>query len=270
VDAIVRRGVRVASYNRAPDPRLIARLKDGGVVCMPTVGAVAHAVKAVKLGADMLVVQGAEGGGHTGTVPTSLLVGQVVAAVDVPVIAAGGFRDGHGLVAALAYGAAGIAMGTRFLLTADSPVPEVTKHRYLAAGVEDVLVTRNVDGMPQRVLRNALVDRLERDGELRLALRAVRSGLAYRKLSGRSIRELLASAATLRRGAKLTRGQVLMAANAPVLVREAMVAGHPDAGVLPTGTVAGFIDDLPTCDELIASIVKTADERLAGLTATRS
>ncbi|HEY4278696.1 MAG TPA: nitronate monooxygenase, partial [Conexibacter sp.] len=100
VETLVRRGVRVAAYNRAPSAALVAKLKDGGVLCMPTVGAVAHATKAVALGADLLVVQGAEGGGHTGTVPTTLLLPQVIASVDVPVVAAGGFRDGDGLVAA--------------------------------------------------------------------------------------------------------------------------------------------------------------------------
>ena len=100
-DAIIRQGVRAAGYNRAPDAQLIARLKEGGVVCIPTCGAVKHAIKAEKLGADIIVVQGAEGGGHTGPVPTSLLVPGAVDAVDVPVVAAGGYFDGRGLVSAL-------------------------------------------------------------------------------------------------------------------------------------------------------------------------
>ena len=79
------------------------------------------------------MVQGGEGGGHTGEVATTVLLPQVVDAVDIPVVAAGGFHDGRGLVAALAYGAAGIAMGTRFLLTSDSTVPAAVKARYLAA-----------------------------------------------------------------------------------------------------------------------------------------
>ena len=86
-------------------------------------------------------MQGGEGGGHTGSVATTVLLPQVVDAVDIPVIAAGGFFDGRGLVAALAYGAAGIAMGTRFLLTSDSTVPDAVKARYLAATVKDVTVT---------------------------------------------------------------------------------------------------------------------------------
>ena len=87
---------------------------------MPTIGAKRHAEKVAEWGVDAVIAQGGEGGGHTGTVPTSLLLPQVLDAVDIPVIAAGGFFDGRGLVAALAYGAAGIAMGTRFLLTAES------------------------------------------------------------------------------------------------------------------------------------------------------
>jgi len=82
-----------------------------------------------------VIAQGAEGGGHTGTVPTSLLIPQVVDAVDIPVIAAGGFFDGRGLAAALAWGAAGIAMGTRFLLTRESHVPDAVKAVYLGHAV---------------------------------------------------------------------------------------------------------------------------------------
>lgn len=95
-----------------------------------------------------MIVQGGEGGGHTGEVATTVLLPQVVDAVDIPVVAAGGFHDGRGLVAALAYGAAGIAMGTRFLLTSDSTVPAAVKAKYLAATVRDVTVTTAVDGLP--------------------------------------------------------------------------------------------------------------------------
>ena len=101
VDAIIRAGVRAAGYNRAPDAALIERLKQADVVCVPTCGAPKHAVKAQALGADIIIVQGGEGGGHTGSIPTSLLVSECADAVDVPVVAAGGFRDGRGLVAAL-------------------------------------------------------------------------------------------------------------------------------------------------------------------------
>jgi nitronate monooxygenase len=265
VDAIVHHGVRAAGYNRAPRADLIKRLKDAGVLCVPTCGNARHAEKAERLGADLVIVQGGEGGGHTGTVPTSLLVSSVVDRVDVPVVAAGGFHDGRGLVAALAFGAVGIAMGTRFLLTRESPVPRPTSDRYLAAGVDDVIVTREIDGLPQRVIRNELVDRLEAGGAPARLVRALRSGLAYRRVTGASLRELLRAAASLRRDEKLTRAQTIMAANAPMLARRAMTEGDPVHGYLPSGSVAGVIEDLPSCAELIARIVSEAERTLASL-----
>ena len=96
---------------------------------VPSIGAKRHAEKVLEWGVDAVLVQGGEGGGHTGSVPTTILLPQVVDAVQgrVAVIAAGGFFDGRGLVAALAYGADAIAMGTRFLLSADSAVPQSVK-----------------------------------------------------------------------------------------------------------------------------------------------
>jgi len=265
VDAIVGHGVRAAGYNRSPRADLIKRLKDAGVVCMPTCGNARHAAKAEQLGADVIVVQGGEGGGHTGTVPTSLLVSSVVDRVSLPVVAAGGFHDGRGLVAALAYGAAGIAMGTRFLLTRESPVPQPTRDRYLAAEIDDVIVTRQIDGLPQRVVRNELVEKLEAASAPELLVRALRSGLAYREATGASLRELLRAATALRGNEKLTRSQTIMAANAPMLARKAMNEGDPVHGYLPSGTVAGVIEDLPTCAELIARIMEQAERTLAEL-----
>lgn len=266
-DAIVRTGVRAAGYNRAPDAALIAKLKEAGVVCVPTCGAPKHAVKAQQLGADIIIVQGGEGGGHTGSIPTSLLVSECADAVDVPVVAAGGFRDGRGLVAALAFGARGIAMGTRFLMTRESPVPATTAERYVAAGLGDVIVTREIDGMPQRVIVNELVRRLESGSGIGKLWNAFRSALAYRRSSGASLAELLRSAVALRKNERLTRSQVLMAANAPMLARKAMTDGDPVHGYLPSGTVAGVIDDRPSCAELIERIMEDAERTLKALTA---
>jgi nitronate monooxygenase len=265
VDAIIRHGVKAASYGRAPSAAFIERFKEAGVLCVPTVGAARHAEKAVQLGADVIIAQGGEGGGHTGSIPTSLLVPQVVDTVDVPVVAAGGFRDGRGLVAALAFGAVGIAMGTRFLMTTESPIPEETVRRYIAASVNDITVTSRVDGLPQRVIVNELVHRLERSSGLGLLVRGLRSGLAYRKLTGVSIRELLTAGLALRRNEKLTRSQMVMAASAPMLIKRAMVEGHPAEGVLPSGQVIGLIDDLPSCADLVEGIVKEAERTLAAL-----
>jgi nitronate monooxygenase len=262
---MVRHRVRAASYGRGPRKDFIQRLKQAGVLCIPTVGAARHAEKAVELGADAIVAQGSEGGGHTGAVPTSLLLPQVLDRVDVPVVAAGGFHDGRSLAAALAWGAAGIAMGTRFLLTAESPLPEATAERYFAASVDDIRVTTRVDGLPQRVVMNELVAKLEASSAVALVLRGLWSGLAWRKLTGVSLGELLRAGFALRRNEKLTRAQMVMAANAPVLVRRAMVEGRPAEGVLPSGQVAALIRDRPTCEALVRNIVGEAEKRLAAL-----
>ena len=264
-DAIIRQGVKAAGYNRAPSADLIQKLKDAGVVCVPTCGAVKHAVKAEALGADIIVVQGGEGGGHTGPVPTSLLVPGAVDAVSVPVVAAGGYFDGRGLVSALAYGASGIALGTRFLMSAESPVPDATQARYLNATVDNVRVTSQVDGMPQRVVTNELVQRLESSSVFTRLLFALRNGLAYRKMTGASLTDLLRSALSMQRNERLTRAQTLMAVNAPMLARTAMQDGDPVRGYLPSGTVAGILTDRPPCAELINRMVAEAEETLERL-----
>ncbi|MEU2751454.1 nitronate monooxygenase [Streptomyces collinus] len=265
VGIILDEGVKVASFALAPRPELIARLKDAGVIVIPSVGARRHAEKVAAWGADAVLVQGGEGGGHTGGVATTVLLPQVVDAVDIPVIAAGGFRDGRGLVAALAYGAAGVAMGTRFLLTSDSTVPDAVKARYLAAGVQDVTVTTKVDGLPHRMLRTDLVDALERSGRAALLLRALRHAAAFRRESGTSWTGLVRDGLAMKHGRELTWSQVLLAANTPMLLKAAMVDGRTDLGVMACGQVGGIIDDLPSCAELVERIMAEAHATLGGL-----
>ena len=262
---LISEGVRVASFALAPKPELIEQLKAAGVVVIPSVGARRHAEKVVAWGADAVLVQGGEGGGHTGPVPTSLLLPQVVDAVDVPVIAAGGFFDGRGLVAALAYGAAGIAMGTRFLLTQDSPVAAAVKDVYLAKAVTDTLVTTQVDGVPHRVLRTDFTERLHRAGPVLGLPRAVRNAARFQALSGLRWRDLLREGRAMRRSQDLSWSQVLMAANTPMLLKAAMVDDRPDLGVMSSGQVVGLLDDLPTVAELITRIVDEAEAVLKRL-----
>jgi NAD(P)H-dependent flavin oxidoreductase YrpB (nitropropane dioxygenase family) len=264
-DAIIRRGVKAAGYNRSPDKKLIERLKAAGVLCIPTCGAPRHVEKAVALGADAVIVQGAEGGGHTGTIPTSLLVPACTQLVDAPIIAAGGFKDGRGLVAALAWGAAGIAMGTRFLLTAESPVPVVTTDRYLEAGLGDVVVTTEIDGLPQRVIVNELLRRLEGASPLAKLWLAFRNAVELRAATGASPLALLRTALALRRNERMSRAQIVMAANAPILAKRAMQDGDPVRGYLPSGSVTGLIEDRPTCAALVARIMNEAEETLKRL-----
>ncbi len=264
-DAIIRQGVRAAGYNRAPNAELIQKLKDGGVVCVPTCGAVKHAPKAEKLGADIIIVQGGEGGGHTGSTPTSLLAPAAADAVSVPVVAAGGFRDGRGLVAALAFGAEGVAMGTRFLMTAESPVPDITLERYLEAEMTDIVLSTALDGLPQRMVANELLRRLESAGPVRKLLMAFQNALALRRETGASIPDLLRSGLAMRRNQKLTNAQMIMAANAPILARIGVADGDPVRGYLASGTVAGLIDDRPTCEALIKRIIEEAEQTLSRL-----
>jgi NAD(P)H-dependent flavin oxidoreductase YrpB (nitropropane dioxygenase family) len=265
VGVMIAEGVRVASFALAPSRELMAELKDAGVVVIPSIGARRHAEKVAAWGADAVIVQGGEGGGHTGEVATTVLLPQVVDAVDIPVVAAGGFF-GRGLVAALAYGAAGIAMGTRFLLTSDSTVPDAVKARYLAATVRDVTVTTAVDGLPHRMLRTDLVDALERSGRASALLRAIRRAAGYRKLSGTSWRRMIQDGRALRHGKDLNWSQVLLAANTPMLLKASMVDGRTDLGVMASGQVAGLIDDLPSCAELVERIMKEAEETRERLT----
>ncbi|MFC1442279.1 nitronate monooxygenase [Streptacidiphilus sp. N1-10] len=264
-EIIAKEGVRVASFALAPSRELIARLKDAGVVVIPSIGARRHAEKVATWGADAVLVQGGEGGGHTGAVATTVLLPQVVDAVDIPVIAAGGFRDGRGLVAALAFGAAGIAMGTRFLLSSDSTVPDAVKARYLAAGVNDITVTTKVDGLPHRMLRSELVATLEQAGRTRSLVRALRHAAAFRSVSGLSWPTMIRDGLAMKHGQDLTWSQVLLAANTPMLLKAAMVDGRTDLGVMASGQVAGLIEDLPSVRELIDRIMAEAGVALAGV-----
>ncbi|MFD8975650.1 MULTISPECIES: nitronate monooxygenase family protein [Streptomyces] len=265
VQIIIDEGVRVASFALAPSRELIARLKDAGVVVIPSIGAKRHAEKVAAWGADAVLVQGGEGGGHTGSVATTVLLPQIVDSVDIPVIAAGGFRDGRGLVAALAHGAAGVAMGTRFLLTSDSTVPDAVKARYLAATVQDVTVTTAVDGLPHRMLRSELVDALERSGRVAALLRAVRHAAAFRRETDMSWARMVRDGLAMKHGKDMTWSQILLAANTPMLLKASMVEGRTDLGVMASGQVAGLIDDLPSCAELVDRIMAEARATLRSL-----
>ncbi|NMD55778.1 MULTISPECIES: NAD(P)H-dependent flavin oxidoreductase [Tsukamurella] len=270
VDLLIREGVKVASFALAPRKEMIAQLKDAGLVVIPSVGAARHAEKVASWGADAVVVQGGEGGGHTGGVATTLLLPSVLDAVDIPVVAAGGFFDGRGLAAALAYGASGVAMGTRFLLTRDSRVPESVKSEYLQRGLGDTVVTTKVDGMPHRVLRTALVDALERSHGVATLAHAALNTVRFQALTGVSWKGLINEGLALKKGGDRTWSQLMMSANTPMLLRAGLVEGNTDAGVLASGQVAGIIDDLPTVAELIERIVAEAEERVDALSGLRS
>ncbi len=270
VAILVREKIRVASFAGPPSKDVVARLRGAGILTMPTVGARRHAEKMAAIGVDAIIAQGGEGGGHTGDIPTSLLLPDVCDAVKIPVIAAGGFRDGRGLVAALAFGASGIAMGTRFLLTRDSTVPDEIKALYVKTAVGGTVVTRHIDGAPQRVIRTDVIDGLERAGRVRRFWRALRNAFRFRRATGASRLALLREARAMRANQQLPLAQLLMAANAPMMTRASMIEGRADVGILPTGQVVGLIDELPSVDELVARIVDEAEHTIAQLTARPS
>jgi NAD(P)H-dependent flavin oxidoreductase YrpB (nitropropane dioxygenase family) len=262
---LVKQGVKVASFALAPNESVIRNLKDAGLVVVPSIGARRHAEKVAAWGVDAVIVQGAEGGGHTGSVPTSILLPQVVDAVDIPVIGAGGFSDGRGLVAALAYGAAGIAMGTRFLLTSDSGVPDSVKQEYLKRTVNDTIVTSVLDGVPQRVLHTELVDDLINAGSLSRLRRSILHAIQFQNMSGTPWRDIVREGLAMKRNHGLSWTQTVMAANTPMMLRAGMVDGRIDLGTLASGQVTGVIDDLPSCAALVDQIMSRADAVLRRL-----
>ena len=257
--------VRAVSFGRGPDAKMIGRFKDAGILCIPTIGAVKHAQKMEQLGCDMVTVQGGEGGGHTGAVPTTVLLPQVLDTVKIPVVAAGGFADGRGLAAALAFGAVGIAMGTRFLMTAESPVPAAPKAAYVKAGTSDIAVSTKVDGIPQRMILNPLLKRIEGSGTLAMWARAMEAGMEMKRQTGMGWGDVLRTAKSMTSHGEMPLAQALMAAAAPMMIQRAVVSGDAENGLMATGVVAGRIKDLPNCADLLAGIEAEALSRLAAM-----
>ena len=266
VELAIKYKLKAVSYGRGPDKATIQRFKEAGVLCIPTVGALKHAQKAIELGADMITIQGSEGGGHTGEVPTSILLNQVLDNVDVPVIAAGGFSTGRGLASALAAGAAGIAMGTRFMMTTDAPTPPTTLAQYVdTKDPTQIKVTKAVDGMRHRMISNPFIRQLEKRsgfGRLVTALQSAWEWKAQTDMSSAHMVKLLWQGIKEDPAAV---SQLVMAANQPVLLQRAMVEGKPNEGILPSGQVAACINELVSVDDLIQSIMQEAQQRFNGL-----
>lgn len=172
ITVVVESGARLfVSAVGVPPKRVIERLHEAGIVVMNMVGHPKHAVKALEAGVDVVCAQGGEGGGHTGDIPTSILVPSVV---DVArrykspltgepalVVAAGGIYDGRGLASSLMYGAAGVWVGTRFVASLESGASQLHKESVVSAGFDDTVRTLVVSGRPLRVRRNDYVRKWE-------------------------------------------------------------------------------------------------------------
>ncbi len=157
VDVIIENGADSFVAGLGVPLPIMAKLKAAGVKVMVVGGAVKHAIKAEQAGCDAVILQGGEGGGHTGLVGTLPLVAQAVEAVDIPVIAAGGIYDGRGIAAALALGAIGVWMGTRFIASEEAHAASLYKQTIVEASDTDTTRTRCYSGKPMRVRTNPYV-----------------------------------------------------------------------------------------------------------------
>jgi len=158
VDVIIKGGADSFVAGLGVPMPIMKRLKDAGVKVMVVGGAVKHAIKAEQAGCDAVILQGGEGGGHTGLVGTMPLVAQAVEAVKIPVIAAGGIYDGRGLAAALALGACGVWMGTRFIASDEAHAANMYKQAIIGAGDTDTTRTRCYSGKPMRCRTNEYIN----------------------------------------------------------------------------------------------------------------
>ena len=228
----------------------------GGKV-IATVTTHKHAVAAVRDGADALIVTGHEAAGHGGQITSLVLVPSLADAVSVPIIAAGGFADGRGLAAALALGADGIAMGTRFMNTVESPVHEGAKEESVARSIADTVYTERVDGLPARYVDSPGSRRIMK---MRLnPLSALMRSREIAKLLGLPWLKL-ASGIVLsgyRRSVQMARMAIGFDA-----FKKGCTDGDLERGVLPLGQCTGLIDDTPTVAEVVSRIVAEAEEAL--------
>jgi enoyl-[acyl-carrier protein] reductase II len=224
--AVVDECVPVVNLALGIDADLVAAVHGYGGTVVSTVTTVRHAASAQASGADAVIATGSEAGGHGGDISTMVLVPLLVARVAIPVIAAGGFSDGAGLAAALMLGAEGISMGSRFALSAESPIHPKVRERLLASGASDTIVTDQIDGLPSRVLLT----------ELSAALAVSRDYAVGRESPGRD------TFAALRRG-DLERGVVAIG----------QVVGAIDDAPPCAEIIEGVIADARRCIEARAS-----------------
>jgi nitronate monooxygenase len=239
VRAIIEGGVKVVETAGNNPQQVLPYLKDAGIKVIHKCTAVRHALKAQSIGCDAVSVDGFECGGHPGEddVPNFILLPRAAEQLEIPFVASGGMADGRSLVAALALGAEGINMGTRFIATQEAPVHEKVKQALVAASERDTRLVMRPLRNTERVLNNAAVERL----------------LEKEKALGANIRfEDIAEE---------------VAGVYPRIMKD----GDMDAGAWSCGMVAGLIHDIPTCKELIDRIMAEAEsiirQRLEGFLA---
>ena len=172
-ELVVEEGVKIVTTGAGNPGKYMKRWKDAGIFVMPVVAAVALAKKMEKDGADAVIAEGTESGGHVGEMTTMALVPQVVDAVNIPVIAAGGIADGRQLAAAFALGAVGAQVGTCLLAAEECPIHPAYKEAVLKAKDSDTIVTGRIAGTPVRILKNTMAReyvKLEKQGADKMEL----------------------------------------------------------------------------------------------------
>jgi len=231
-DAVARlvceEGIKVVTTGAGSPGKYLKMWKEHGITVIPVVASVALARRMEKEGADAVIAEGGEAGGHVGELTTMALIPQVVDAVDIPVIAAGGIGDGRGIAAAFMLGASGVQVGTRFLVARECTVHQNYKNRVLKAKDIDSVVTGRPTGHPVRVLRNRL---------------------------SRQFEELERTGAPLEKYEELGAGAL----------KRAVKEGDMDNGSVMAGQIAGLIKKEQTCKEIIEEMFADAQERLKAL-----
>lgn len=223
LDVIVDSGITIVETAGNSPRAFVERMKAHGIRILHKCTSVRHALSAERAGVDIISIDGFECAGHPGEddIPGLVLIPAAVRALKIPVIASGGIADGRGMAAALALGAQGVNMGTRFLCTREAPVHDAIKQALVAAGERDTnLILRSLRNTA-RVFKNAVSDEV-------VALERRPGGTVFEE-----VRPLVAG----QRG------------------RAALESGDAQAGVVSAGMVIGLIDDIPTCDELIRRMV---------------
>ncbi len=224
----------------------------GGKV-VATVTTLKHALAAQRDGADALIVTGHEAAGHGGAVTSLALVPSIADAVDIPVIAAGGFADGRGLLTALALGAEGIAMGTRFMNTVESPVHSSQKQMSVERDVYDTIYTDKVDGLPARVMDSKGARKL-----INKKLNPLSALINSRKIAALlGFPWLKLAVGILLAGWKRSIQMARMAIGFEAF-KVGTMDGDNERGVLPIGQITGIIHDTPTVADLLDRMVKEA------------
>lgn len=228
IEVVAENRVPVVTTGAGSPGKVIERLKPLGTIIIPVIASVAHAKRVERQGADAVVAEGTEAGGHIGELTTMVLVPQVVDAVSIPVVAAGGIADGRGVVAAFALGAEGVQVGTRFVCAAESPAHEAYKRAIIEATDRSTVVTGRSTGHPVRCIRNKLTKKFE---EL--------------ESSGASIEELEA----------LGTGRL----------RAAVIDGDVEWGSVMAGQSAGLVKKVQPAAEIIRELFDDAERVLRKL-----